>query len=276
MKKIKAPTLFVLTRNEIENYISDNDLKEGDLLPSEAQLCKIFGISRGTLREAMRVLEEEGVVIRKQGVGTFISKNKTFIRSTLDRNEGVTEMILGKGMIPGSKLKEIKTIKANEKLAKKLQISLGESLFVISRVRTADEIPIAYTTDYLPYSLTSGEFPINFVQESLYNYLEEKLNIKIYNSLLFIEPISLPKSISTVLDVKSGTLSLLLKQTDSDVNNRSVLYSEEYFIFNRFEFVVFRRSIDKYVDNPSSKDESNKLHITPHASVLSRDILVQS
>jgi GntR family transcriptional regulator len=189
----------------------------------------------------MRVLEEDGVVIRKQGVGTFYSDAKLSIRSTLDLNEGVTEMIIGKGMIPGSKFKEIKTIMANKKLAKKLQVSLDELLFVISRVRTADEIPIAYTIDYLPQSLISGNLPGNFIQESLYKYMEEKLNIKISNSLLFIEPIALSKSIAVSLNVKPGTLSLLLKQTDSDTNSRCVLYSEEYFIYNRFEFVVFRK-----------------------------------
>lgn len=241
MKTIRAPQLFVLTKDEIINYINDNNLKEGDLLPGESQLCQLFGISRGTLREAMRVLEEDGVVIRKQGVGTFISNTNLSIRSTLDLNEGVTEMIIGKGMIPGSKFKEIKTIKANKKLAKKLKISLDEPLFMISRVRTANEIPIAYTINYLPQSLISGNLHENFIQESLYKYMEEKLNIAISNSLLFIEPIALPKSIAVALNVKTGTLSLLLKQTDSDTNNRCALYSEEYFIYNRFEFAVFRK-----------------------------------
>ena len=241
MNPIKAPQLFVLTKDEIINYINDNNLKVGDFLPGESQLCQLFGISRGTLREAMRVLEEEGVVIRKQGVGTFISNSKLSIRSTLDINEGVTEMIIGKSMIPGSKLTEIKTFKANKKLAEKLQISPDEPLFMISRVRTANKIPIAYTIDYLPQSLISENLPENFIQGSLYKYMEEKLNILVSNSLLFIEPIALPKSVAVALNVKTGTLALLLKQTDSDTNNRRVLYSEEYFIYNRFEFVVYRR-----------------------------------
>jgi len=81
----------------------------------------------------MRVFEEDGVIRRKQGIGTLICDTKNLIRSTLDINESVSEMILGKGMKPGSKDTRIEKIRANEELADKLNLKPNDSVISLSR-----------------------------------------------------------------------------------------------------------------------------------------------
>ena len=241
MKKVKSPQLYLLAKDEILGYIHENSLKIGTLLPSESHFVSQLGISRGTLREAMRMLEEEGVIRRKQGVGTVICDTKNLIRSTLDINESVSEMIIGKGLTPGSRNIKIEQIKAGKKLAGKLDLNPGDPVISITRIRTADEIPVAHTIDFIPLSAVPKTFTENFKGDSLYVYLEEKLGIELTNSMLLIQPIKAPLSIARRLEIKQGDLLLLLEQTDTNTGNMPMLYSEEYFVADRFEFIVYRR-----------------------------------
>ncbi|MHC4463081.1 MAG: GntR family transcriptional regulator [Planctomycetota bacterium] len=158
MKKVKSPQLYLLAKDEILKYINENRPTVGTLLPPESHFVSQLGITRGTLREAMRVLEEEGVIRRKQGIGTLICDTKNLIRSTLDINESVSEMILGKGMKPGSKDTRIEKNRANEELADKLNLKPNDSVISLTRVRTADGIPVAHTIDFLPWALVPETF----------------------------------------------------------------------------------------------------------------------
>ena len=71
--------------------------------------------------------------------------------------------------------------------------------------------------------------------------MEDTLAIELTNSMLQIQPIKAPKSIAHSLDIRPGTLLMLLKQTDANTSNKPVLYSEEYFVADRFAFTVYRR-----------------------------------
>ena len=153
MKKINHPPLYLVTKEEILNYIQTYGQKNGAKLPPEKELTKKLDISRGTLRKAMRLLEEGGFIRRKQGIGTIICRNKYIINSTHDINEGVSEMIQGKGMIPGSLNATIKEIRASKKLAEQLDLDIGNPVASLARIRTADGIPVTYTEDYLPQHL---------------------------------------------------------------------------------------------------------------------------
>ena len=189
MKKVRSPQLYLLAKDEIFNYIHENSLTVGTILPPESHFASQLGISRGTLREAMRILEEVGLVRRKQGFGTIICDSTNLIRSTLDINESVSEMMIGKGMKPGSQDIQIENIQANKDLAKKLNLNVGNQLISLTRVRTANGIPVAYTIDFLPLGIIPETFFQDFLGGSLYTYMEETLGIELTNSMLQIQPI---------------------------------------------------------------------------------------
>ena len=241
MKKVKSLPLFFVAKEEIRNFIIEKKLEAGDFLPSENELCQLLGISRGTLREAMRLLEDEGTVLRKQGIGTIISHRANPIQSTLDINEGNTEMIQGKGMKPGTRDAHFEVAPATKLVARELHLKPGDSVMVLTRIRTADDIPMAYTIDYLPTSIVTGNLADQFRGQSLYQYLEDELGFQLSNSLLRLVPKNANKQIANVLEIKVGTPLMLLLQTDTDISQSPVVYSEEYFVGHRFEFVIMRR-----------------------------------
>ena len=223
MKKVKTPPLYLLAKEEIVHYIADNGLSGGDFLPSEGELCSSLGISRGTLREAMRFLEEEDIVIRKQGIGTYVTHRDALIHSTLDLNEGVSEMIIGQGMTPGARDVRVEEMTADRKLAKKLQVDLGAPILVVKRLRTADDIPVAYTEDFFPKGVIPDNFLRYIEESSLYSILEKNLGIELGSSALRLEPLKASKTIARALGIKPGDLLMSLQQTDTDIDKKPVL-----------------------------------------------------
>ena len=232
--------LYFIAKEEINRYISEHSLKTGDLLPSESSLCRELGISRGTLREAMRMLEEEGVIRRRQGLGTYVSGG-ALLQSTLDVNQGVTEMILGKGMTPGCGEMLIEEVPADQEISQNLKVNKGEPVICIRRVRTANDQPVAYSVDFLPGGIVPKGFKEEFDGESLYRFLEDKCGIEVSNSILQIKPEKANRFLAEKLETRAGGLLMLLVQTDVDQRGTPVLYSQECFRADSFEFVVYRR-----------------------------------
>jgi len=241
LQKVRQRPLYIQAKEEIRRFIDERGLKSGDLLPPEGNLCQRLGISRGTLREAMRALEDEELVVRKQGIGTYVAHNELLISSTLDLNEGVTEMIRGKGMVPGSRDISIEKIQANRKIGKVLGLENAEKLFLIKRVRTANDVPVAYTQDFIPAKIIPESEHEQLGAGSLYSLIENRLNIELASSLLRVKPVKATKAMAQKLSIKTGDLLIYLQQTDASTTGLPIIYSEEYFVSQRFEFVVLRK-----------------------------------
>ena len=246
MKKIVKPTLYMMTVEAIHNYIEENNFEPGAMLPPENELCERLGVSRGTLREAMRALVEEGLIQRKQGIGTVVCNAQRPIKSTLDINEGVTEMIKGRGMVPGAQDTKVYEVVADKRLAAKLELKPGTPVVCIERVRTANGQKVAFTKDYLPESLLGKADVPQIVDGSLYSYIEDVLGIQLADSVLTIKAVKAKKELARILGVKPGALLMFLQQTDHDQNQKLLVYSEEYFNAERFEFLVVRRRRNHY------------------------------
>src|SRR5690625_4480847 len=100
---IKADTrhLYLQVIDEIKRGIDSGKYKENEKLPSEFQLAKLLGVSRTTLREALRIMEEKSIVTRRHGVGTFVNPKPIF-SSGIEELSSVTTMIEQSGRTPGS------------------------------------------------------------------------------------------------------------------------------------------------------------------------------
>src|SRR3954463_5202774 len=103
MMSIRADNrhLYLQVIDKIKQNIEKGIFKEKERLPSEFDLAKQLGVSRATLREALRILEEENVIIRRHGVGTFVNVKPLFT-SGIEQLNSVTAMIEQAGMVPGT------------------------------------------------------------------------------------------------------------------------------------------------------------------------------
>ena len=118
--------LYFQLETLIKRCISSGLVKPGDLLPSEAEFCRTFGISRSTVRQAVGELEEEGLVIRHQGKGTFIAEPKLHRRS--ENIYSFTSEAISMGLHPSSTLVDFDVIRPTEDLRRMLELQSADIL----------------------------------------------------------------------------------------------------------------------------------------------------
>ena len=232
--------LYLQVMDRIKQDISLGIYKEKERLPSEFEWAKQLGVSRATLREALRVLEEENVIIRRHGVGTFVSPKPLFT-SGIEQLNSVTYMIKQAGMEPGTILLNSSTLHPTEADCKRFSCQSDEEIVAIERVRTANGNPVVYCMDkmlgkYVPRDFTHDDI-------SLFSMLEKAGTCKITHAVAEIIPIGYHNKISPLLDCAPETALLVLKQLHFNEEDKPILYSVNYFKADVFSFQVLRKRV---------------------------------
>jgi len=234
-------TLTEAAQEEIRQAIASGDYRPGSQLPTEAELVQLLGVSRTVVREALRLLEEDGLISRRHGVGTFVRKHP--ILKNLNFNFGITEMIKTAGMTPGTAYLEIKRGQADNEVAAQLNLAPGAQVITIERVRTADDKPVVYSLDILSEALLrENNFdPDRLLTESLYQVLQTDLGYVIEYGVARLLPARAPHVIAEKLGLAAEALVLYIVQTDYSSADEPVLYSREYHLPDAFDFMIWRR-----------------------------------
>ncbi len=239
--KPKRRTLTDATVAAIADAIRANKFSPGSQLPSELELMQILGGSRTTLREALRTLEEQGRITRRRGLGTFVSERS--IVKDLSINFGITEMIRQAGFTPKTIECGVYREPAGAKAAGHLEIPEGAPVFVVRRLRLANDTPIVWSDERLPATILDDRAPSeNEIKNiSLYDYLEKHHGIRIYQGTAVLRPIAAPKDVAEKLQVPRNSILLLISQTDSDESRRPIIFSEEYHLSDKITFLIHRK-----------------------------------
>ena len=131
----------------IKHHISSGALQVGELLPSESELCRALDISRNTVRQAIGELEDEGLVVRKRGKGTFVADPNANHRGV--RYSFTTE-VSSMGKHPSSTLVDFGVIRPEADICRKMGLQDGTSVYCFTRVRNVDGKPLILETSYYP------------------------------------------------------------------------------------------------------------------------------
>ncbi|MGQ0668945.1 MAG: GntR family transcriptional regulator [Actinomycetota bacterium] len=229
-------------RDDIAGRIDSGEMPPGARLPPEPELAAELGVSRATLREALRSLEEDGFVTRTRRTGTFVT-HRPRLRANLDINFGVTEGIRAAGMTPGTEALTITQAAATREEGRRLALEPGDAVVAVERVRTADGRPVVFSRDIVPRSLVLGRPQVLQLlsTESIYDVLERELGAPVHHGVASFRPVKADKLVAAKLRVIRGALLLYLQQVDYEDGGRPVLYSHEYHLADAFEFTVARR-----------------------------------
>jgi GntR family transcriptional regulator len=146
----------------------------GEQLPTEQDLTARFGVSRMTVVQALRELEQEGVIYRIQGKGTFVAPRKLEQRLALLR--GFTEEMQTRGMTPVTRLLSLEQVVPLSRVARELDLAPGDLVWKVARLRLAGQEPIAVQTAYLPVRLCPDLRPES-LDGSLYAVLKERYGL---------------------------------------------------------------------------------------------------
>ena len=234
-------TLTEVAQHELRQAITGGIYRPGSQLPTEAELCGMLGVSRTVVREALRVLEDDGLVARRHGVGTFVRNHP--ILKNLNFNFGITEMIESAGLKSGTSHLEIHKENADQEKAEQLRVSIGTPLLTVERVRTADGHPVVYSLDTLTESVLqrTGFDPQLLRTESIYNILQKTLGQVVEYGTARLLPVVAPDHVTEKLGLPRNALTLYIVQTDYSADDEPVVYSCEYHLPDAFDFVVWRR-----------------------------------
>lgn len=234
---IVRKTLHVQVREALLQLINE-DFSFMKRLPSEQELSAKIGVSRNTIREAIKTLENEGYVTSRHGVGTFVIQNRENIKYNLSSFDSSTKILLEHNYIPGTRNRRGEFKKAPTYVKNQLQLE-GESIFFIERVRTANNESVIYIEDYLPPFDNIEQTFHAFSDESLVNFLHAfGHQIAVVNCK--VRAVTSDERLMEKLSLSKPQALLVLQQTHFSQKGVPVLYSDGYYISDKFEFSIVR------------------------------------
>jgi GntR family transcriptional regulator len=231
--------LSFAVRDQLADRIASGEIAAGGRLPPEPQLAAELGVSRATLREALRSLEEDGFVTRTRGAGTYVT-SRPRLRNNLDVNFGVTEAIRAAGMRPGTASASVGTAAATAEEATALDLQPGDTVVVLERVRTADDRPVVWSRDVVRATLLPAGALDRAADVSLYEVLAHS-GVAVLHGVVTVEPAIADKPLAKRLRIDPGARLMYLRQIDYDAAGEPVLLSHEHHVADAFEFSVVRR-----------------------------------
>jgi GntR family transcriptional regulator len=213
----------------LRQQIVEGRIVPGTRLPAEIEFAKIMRVSRPTLREATRILAQEGLLEIRHGVGTFVVASTPHITNPLDTMLSLSAAIRAAGGEPGVSSMTVEQVAAPRDVAKALGLSAKTDVVRIRRVRLMDDRPVSLGLEYLPLAA-----PVTFdaVQRfdggSLYSFLRIALGLELLRSEVAVTAVSANAQQSRLLSMKPGAPLLMMRELHFGREGRRVLYSVNY------------------------------------------------
>lgn len=236
LKQDAITPLYVQLMEELETSIRNGVYKPGDKIMTEAEMAREYGVSLITVRKAVGSLMEKGLVVRKQGKGTFVTKPK--YSRNMKKLQSFTEMCEQMGVKPGAQVLENRLIAADKKVADRLGIEPGSNVVYISRLRLADGEPVQVEKSYFPlkYAFLLEE---DLNDGSMFECLKEKAGAKVASSEKMIELCRATAEEAALMDVKKGDYLLFVKSTAYDENGEPMYAGIQLINGDRFSLYVY-------------------------------------
>src|SRR5699024_9297974 len=241
-------TLYYQLKERIKEKIEDNVWTEGMKIPSERELMDAYKVSRATIRKALDELIVEGLIYRRQGVGTFVNKAK--LDENLIMELSFNKQALSKGLNPSSKIINAHVLKSVPNKMKELfELSHDDNVFKVERVRSVDNLPLIIETLYVPEKHAPNLLNKNLEDIAVFQYLEDECQLQFTHSKLEIEPTLLNEFESSVLETNDGGLALSLER-NVYVDDRAIVIQKRKMGADRgkFSFVLAEKEDYKHND----------------------------
>ncbi len=214
----------------------------GSRLPTEPEMARQLGVSRATLREAMRSFEWQGLIRRRQGKGTFVISHPRVLESGLEELESIESLAKKIGLDVSLSRLEVSRVRAGDELGEVFHCPPDAQLVKVERVIQAENRPVAYLIDITPESVLRTE---DLVQPtfsgSVLDFLLRRGAPKLNTSIAEIRAVPAAPEIAKLLEIQRGDVLLMLQSRLFTTDNMMIDYSFSYFLPGYFRFHVVRR-----------------------------------
>ena len=200
---------YAQLKDGLRAEIDSGNWRPGDLLPGEPELCRQFDVSRTVVRQALKELSYEGLVVRRKGKGTFVASPK-FTESHIQELSGFFKDMLDLGHTPYSQILRQEVTPASSVVAERLALQVGAPVVQIDRLRFVEDEPLVLVTTYLPYQLCPQLVDADLAHRSLYEYLETVCGLTLARGRRTIEAVAADEYQAGLLRVEPGAPLILL------------------------------------------------------------------
>lgn len=233
---------------ELLQEIEDGTYEEYSLFPSDTELVKRFQVSRGTVREAIKLLFRQGYLVREQGKGTYVTYQK--IQQNPDTLIGFTKLMEMHNIKPSAKLLTRKEMSPPAKVRKLTGLGEHEKVYRIERLRFGNSHPLIIERSYFSHSLFHPIAEMNLEENSIYGLLYANTDTQLGNAKQQIEAVSAGNEEHKYLGVDIGTPLLLIKRLIRTSKGEFFQYSEDIYRSDRINFttetVPYSQSVQAY------------------------------
>jgi GntR family transcriptional regulator len=234
--------LYLQLVDTLEEEIRESMLAN-DKLSSERELTQIYGVSRITVRLALQELENRGLVYKKHGKGTFVSEIGD---SAVDLSTAYsfTEQMKKLGKVPQTSILSFSVIEAPESIAQEMQLSTGELIFELERLRSANDIPMMIERTYLPHDLFKELSQDMLNHRSLYELFQDYFSqtVRLADEE-FYASIALDNE-AKLLDIRSGDPVLHLLRKTYNTKNIMIEYTFSIARADQFRYKITHQRND--------------------------------
>jgi len=211
--------LYVQLKHKLLKDIESN-YKPNDLLPPESKLIQMHNVSRITVRKAMDELDREGVIIKKQGKGTFVKEKKILYDASSIGS--FTQRFFKQNHSLQTKTIEYEIITTEHYVKNLLRC---DTLLCIKRFRVLDGVPFALMLNYID-SKNVPNIQENFKIQSLYTFLKEEYGIEFFKAVETVEARAATKQEAKKLEIKEDSPLLSLHRLSYDEKMQPIEFSD--------------------------------------------------
>jgi GntR family transcriptional regulator len=233
INKNSSMPAYIQLRNLIAQKIQSNEYRPGQAIPSERQYSGEMKISRMTVRQALKALEDEGMLYRERGKGTFVSAPVFEQRNVMS----FTDIVKSKGFRPASRILCFETVTGPRFLDKILHTGGDDRFYHVLRLRLADSVPVAIEEVFLPAELCP-KLSRNDLEESLYKLLREKYGCVITNIDSTISAVIPDEEQKKLLNIPDGLPLLAVSGINHDQDGRIIYYESSFYRADEFKYSI--------------------------------------
>lgn len=235
INKYSAVPLYYQLADTIAGQIDSGELNVNSRLPSERELCKIYDVSRTTVRQAIQELQRLGCVLRLHGKGNYVTR--PVIHQQLLTIYSFSEEMRKLGKVPSTRLISHQVIPCDIKLASEMQVERGTMVYFFERVHLADDEPVTVATTYLPVSRFPNFDCGRLATTSLYKIMGEEYGLKLTEVQEDMQAVSLRREEAHHLGMMVNRPAMMIRRKSFE-GSRLVEYAVGITRGDRFKYEV--------------------------------------
>jgi GntR family transcriptional regulator len=229
---------YVQLKNVLRAQIEGGDWRPGVRIPGEPELCRVFGVSRTVVRQALKEMEYEGLVIREKGRGTFVAEPKISSKSLVHSLAGFYEDMEARGLEPVAEVLDQGIEPASAMVAAYLHLEPLAPVTKLTRLRFVQEEPIVLVTSFLSYELCRPLIHADLSRQSLYAYLDQEHRLTVVRGRRRIDAVVANEYEAGLLQIEPGSPLLRVESVSYLADDTPLEYFLALFRSDRSRFEV--------------------------------------